>query len=73
MTLMAMAESYRAGGDLIRLRIAALKEAQREAAPTEWMLLEQRIRDLGVLYREVRETALVLERYYEGRGKAHDR
>lgn len=73
MTLMAMAASYREGGDMIRLRIAALKEAQKEAEPTEWMLLEQRIRELGVLYREVRETALVLERYYEGRGKVYGR
>ena len=35
--------------------------------------LDQRIRDLNILYRETRETALVLERYYDRRYHGHGR
>ncbi|MDE7220721.1 MAG: hypothetical protein K2O45_14070 [Oscillospiraceae bacterium] len=73
MTLLRMAASYRRSADLIRLRIIALKEAARTAAPAERSKLEQRIRDLNVLYRETRETALVLERYYDRRYHGHGR
>ena len=73
MTLLRMAASYRHSADLIRLRIIALKDEASSAAPEEKSKLEQRIRDLNVLYRETRETALVLERYYDrryhGRGR----
>ena len=67
MTLLHMAASYRRSGDLIRLRIIALRDAARTASPEERSRLEQRIRELAVLYRETREIALVLERYYDRR------
>jgi len=74
MTLMAMASDYRRGGELIRLRIIALREAARqETDPNEKWKYEQRIHDLTVLYREAREIALVLERYYDRRYHNNER
>lgn len=67
MTLLRMAASYRHSGDLIRLRIYALKDAAKTADPVEKAKLEQRIRDLSVMYRDTREIAKVLERYYDRR------
>ena len=59
MTLLRMAASYRRSGEMIRLRIIAL----RDAAKT----------DLSALYRETREIALVLERYYDRRYHKNER
>lgn len=73
MTLLCMAASYRHSADLIRLRIIALKEEAQTAEPAEKSKLEQRIRDLNVLYRETRQTALFLERYYDRRYHANGR
>ncbi len=73
MTLLRMAASYRQSADLIRLRIVALKEAQRTADPEERLRLEQRIRDLKALHRDTREIALVLERYYDRRYHRNER
>ena len=73
MTLMHMAASYRHSGELIRLRIIALKDQARSAEPEERRQLEQRIKDLNTLYRETRETALVLERYYDSRCRRNGR
>ena len=73
MTLLRMAANYRQSADLIRLRIVALKEAQRTAEPEEKSRLEQRIRDLKVLHRDTREVALVLERYYDRRYHRNER
>ena len=67
MTLMHLAASYRHSGELIRLRIIALKDQARSAEPEERRQLEQRIKDLNTLYRETRETAVILERYYDRR------
>lgn len=67
MTLLRMAASYRHSADLLRLRIIALKEQEKDAAPAEQKRLEQRIRELSIMYRETRATALVLERYYDRR------
>ena len=64
---MHMAASYRHSGELIRLRIIALKDQARSAEPEERRQLEQRIKDLNTLYRETRETAVILERYYDRR------
>ncbi len=71
MTLLRMAASYRQSADLIRLRIIALRDAAGTAPPEERSRLEQRIRELNTLYRETRETALVLERYYDRRDRAN--
>lgn len=73
MTLLRMAASYRHSADLIRLRIIALKDEVASAEPSEKSKLEQRIRDLNVLYRETKSTALVLERYYDRRYHANGR
>ena len=73
MTLLKMAASYRHSAELIRLRIIALKDEAASAEPPEKSRLEQRIRDLNVLYRETRSTALVLERYYDRRYHANGR
>lgn len=73
MTLLRMAVSYRRSGELIRLRIAALREAAKTADPEEKNRLEQRVRDLSALYRETREIALVLERYYDKRYHKNER
>jgi len=71
MTLLRMAAEYRRSGDLIRLRIIALKDALRSADPLEALRLEQRIRELEIMYRETRAIARVLEHYYDRR--YHDR
>lgn len=74
MTLLRMAVDYRQSGELIRLRIAALKEAQQQTDdPEEKCRYEGRIRDLSALYRETREVALVLERYYDRRYHRNER
>ena len=73
MTLARMAASYRHSAELLRQRMNELKEAARTAAPVEKSQLEQRIRDLNTLYRETRETALILERYYDRRYHGHGR
>src|SRR5699024_7478650 len=57
-TLLRMAASYRQSGDLIRLRIIALRDAAKASDdPDERSRLEQRIRDLNALYRDTREIA----------------
>ena len=73
MTLLRMAAAYRQSGDMIRLRIIALRDAAKTASPDERSRLEQRIRELTVLYRETREIALVLERYYDRRYHNNER
>ena len=73
MTLLHMAASYRRSGELIRLRIIALRDAAKTADSDERARLEQRIRDLTALYRDTRETALVLERYYDRRYHKNER
>jgi len=69
MTLLEMAERYRASAGLIRVRIIALRDASRRAKPRERRELEQRMQALQSLYEDTRRTAVVLERYYIGRGK----
>lgn len=67
MTLAQMAESYRHSAGLLRERIKELKRAQETADPAGWACLDRRIKDLNILYRETRETARVLEHYYDRR------
>ena len=74
MTLLRMAASYRQSADLLRVRIIALTdELARTEDPKERGRLEQRIKDLNTLYRETREAALVMERYYDRRYHKHGR
>ncbi|MDE7261771.1 MAG: hypothetical protein K2N78_06900 [Oscillospiraceae bacterium] len=67
MTLARMAVSYRHSAQLLRERIQELKEAEKTADPVEKSKLGQRIKELSVLYRETRETAHLLEHYYDRR------
>lgn len=73
MTLLRMAAGYRHSAELIRLRIIALTDEAKRADPAARERLEQRIRELRTLQRETRETALVLERYYDRRYHKDDR
>ena len=73
MTLARMAVSYRQSALLLRERINELKEAEKTADPDERSRLGQRIKDLSVLYRETRETARLLEHYYDRRCRRHVR
>ena len=74
MPLMDMAKDYRQGGEMIRLRIIALRSAAAETEDIkEKQNLEGRIRDLAVLLRETREIAQVLERYYDRRYHNNER
>lgn len=74
MTLLRMAADYRRSGDMIRLRIAALKEAQKQTRdPREKDQYETRIQELSAMYRDIREVALVLERYYDRRYHGNER
>lgn len=73
MTLLRMAAGYRRSGELIRLRMMALKEAARTAPDQEREQLQRRIRELGCLYRETLATARFLERYYDRRYHSYGR
>jgi len=71
MTLTAMAASYHHSADLLRVRIVELREQAGYAGSTEKSILEQRIRELNILYRETRATAKALEHYYDRRECGH--
>ena len=73
MTLARMAVSYRHSARLLWERIKELKKAEETAGPAEKSRLGQRIKDLNTLYRETREAALVMERYYDRRYHKHGR
>lgn len=67
MTLAQMAVSYRRSARLLQERIRELKEAEKTAETEEKSRLERRVKDLSTLYRETRETAWLLEHYYDRR------
>jgi len=72
-TLLEMAAEYRENALLLRDRRNLLKEEWKRCTnPERRQRLERRVRDLSILYRESRETALMMERYYEG-GEGHGR
>ena len=71
MTLASMAVSYHHSAGLLKARIAELKARRDGAGPAERSELEQRIRDLSILYRETRSTARTLEHYYDRRNRGH--
>jgi len=65
MTLTAMAASYHHSAGLIYGRIVELRGRAGNAGLTEKSSLEQRIRELYILYRETKATAKALEHYYD--------
>ena len=68
MTLREMAVEYRSNCALIRERMSQLQAALRaEAEPAAAQQIQQRLADLTALYREGREVALHMERYYDRR------
>ena len=68
MTLLEMAAEYRRNCALLRDRIGQLQAALRtEADPAAAQQFQQRLADLAALYREGREVALHMERYYDRR------
>ena len=69
MTLMEMAAEYRQNVAVMRERLLLLRaELKLCEDEVQRMELNRRIRDLTALCREGREMALIMERYYEGRG-----
>ena len=50
-----------------------MRDAAKTADDDERARLEQRIRDLTALYRDTREIAQVLERYYDRRYHKNER
>ena len=72
MTLREMAQVYRANNEPVRLRLRELRLAVRLSRDeVERAQLKRRIADLTPIYREGRETAAYLERYYAGRRRQH--
>lgn len=64
MTLAELAVSYRAAADALRHRIQLVEELP---APTEAQRVEKedRLRILNAMRRDVRDVAVICERYYE--------
>ena len=72
MTLREMARVYRANNELTRARLRELRLALRSSQDeAERVQLKRRIADLTPIYREGRETAVLLERYYVRRRRRH--
>ncbi|MEA4994452.1 MAG: hypothetical protein VB060_11645 [Oscillibacter sp.] len=66
MTMLEMSITYRAGAEVLRLRIRELRQArQRQSDPEEIFRLTRRIAELEPLLREARELAAVTAHYYE--------
>lgn len=72
MTLMNMAAEYRHNALALRARIGTLRGREREVTdPEERRLLEERIKTLETMWREARDIAVLMERYYD-RGYRHN-
>ena len=70
MTLSELAIEYRESGALLKRRITDLRavlEAGDTMSETEKRFLRARIDTLASMYRDVSETAVNLERYYDRR------
>ena len=68
MTLLEMSVEYRSNCAVLKSRMRSLEEALAGTAdPAQRQRLQVRIADLMALYRESREIALHLERYYDRR------
>lgn len=65
MTLTEMAVEYREHARLLRERIKALESEKKEMEEGPRLALEGRIRMLETMWREARDQAVLLERYYE--------
>lgn len=69
MTIEELALEYSRSAALVRQRIRELEQALEQADDAERLQLEGRIRPLQAIYRDTRQVARYLERYYGcGRG-----
>ena len=67
MTLQELSAEYRAQAFILRTRIRELQAQRRAAAsPQRQEELTQRLKLLGLLWRETRDLSVHLEHYYEG-------
>lgn len=74
MTLAEMAAEYRRNCALLRGRMDQLRlELREEPDPLRSQRLRERLADLAALYREGREIAGHMERYYDRRYHTHGR
>jgi len=64
MKMMEIAESYRTAADAIRHRIQVVKELPART-DEEKVQKEERLRLLEAMRRDVRDVAVICERYYE--------
>lgn len=66
MTLQELSVQYRAGAEALRERVRLL-ERRRMTEEDErcCRLLDERIRRLGIMWRETRDLAVLCERYYD--------
>jgi len=72
MKLREMARVYRENNELLRVRLRELRLAVRECRDEEERLrLKRRISDLTPIYREGREAAALMERYYVRRRRGN--
>ncbi len=66
MTLLELSVEYRAQAAALRQRMGKLREALEEDSDLPHrQQLEERVRCLNSIWRETRDVAVLLERYYE--------
>ena len=66
MTLLELSREYRAHADALKGRVRELRELLPVLEdPGEALLLAERIHTLQVMWRDTRDLAVLLERYYE--------
>ena len=67
MTIPQLAEEYRRSAELLRGRMAELRQQRKETEDELLRLkLDRRLRPLQAMYRETRQTARYLTDYYRG-------
>ena len=73
MTLLELSVDYRASAAALRERTALLKQQLEQSRDeAERLMLTDRIRTLGIMWRETRDLAVLCEHYYD-RGYAIER
>ena len=74
MTISELAEEYSRSAALVRQRITELERDLEGTEDEELRLrLDRRIRPLRAMFRETRQVARYLERYYSGGGRKHEK
>ena len=71
-TLQEIGADYRASVDAIRHRIQLVEELPARSE-TEKLVKAERLRMLEAMYRDVREMAVICERYYDRRHRRNER